>query len=345
VLPHVSRWDWRCWRDVIACLEQAQPDVLHIQYQTGAYAMHPAINLLPWRLRGLGVRLPVVVTFHDLLEPYLFPKAGPLRRLVTRRLSYDAQTVIVTNDDDEARLLLQREWLPAQSPLCLYTIPIGSNIPNAPPGGYNRDAWRQRLGIQPEEVVIAYFGLLSRSKGADLLLDACRQLAAHLPLRLLLIGGAATSPADRAYAAALLARIEQAGPGQRIIQTGHCAPAEVSAHLLACDIVALPFRGGASFRSGSLLAALSHGAPVITTHPHARRPTAPGEHIDRPRLVHEENVLLVPRNNSHALAAALQRLARAPELRQRLGSGARRLSTHFRWSEIARQHELIYSAV
>lgn len=345
VLPQVSRWGWRCWREVIACLEQVRPDVLHIQYQTGAYAMHPAINLLPWRLRGLGVRVPVVVTFHDLLEPYLFPKAGPLRRLVTLRLAYDAHTVIVTNDEDEASLLLQREWLPAQSPLCLYTIPIGSNIPNAPPTGYSRDAWRQRLGIQSEEVVITYFGLLSRSKGADVLLDACSQLAERLPLRLLLIGGAATSPADRAYAADLLARIEHAGWGQRIIQTGHCAPADVSAHLLASDIVALPFRGGASFRSGSLLAALSHGAPVITTHPDGNHLAASDRLSDRPRLIHEENVLLVPRDNSHALAAALQRLACAPEMRQRLGSGARRLAAHFRWSEIARQHELIYSAL
>src|SRR5262245_16045698 len=48
-----SSWGWGSWRDVIAALERTQPDLLHIQYQTGAYGMRPAVNLLPWRLRRL----------------------------------------------------------------------------------------------------------------------------------------------------------------------------------------------------------------------------------------------------------------------------------------------------
>src|SRR5262245_15570837 len=65
-----SNWGWSCWRDVMAALDQTQPDVLHIQYQTGAYAMRPAINLLPWRLRRLRRRPALAVTAHDLLLPY-----------------------------------------------------------------------------------------------------------------------------------------------------------------------------------------------------------------------------------------------------------------------------------
>src|SRR5215213_641400 len=45
-----SSWGWRIGRDIRAALQQTQPDILHIQYQTGAYDMHPAINFLPWRL-------------------------------------------------------------------------------------------------------------------------------------------------------------------------------------------------------------------------------------------------------------------------------------------------------
>src|SRR5436190_5324418 len=77
-----SDWGWSCWRAVIAALDALRPDVLHIQYQTGAYGMRPAINLLPWRLRRLPARPLVAVTAHDLLLPYLFPKVGPLRRWV-----------------------------------------------------------------------------------------------------------------------------------------------------------------------------------------------------------------------------------------------------------------------
>src|SRR5947209_8517639 len=38
-----SSWGWQIGRDVRAALRQVRPDILHIQYQTGAYGMHPAI--------------------------------------------------------------------------------------------------------------------------------------------------------------------------------------------------------------------------------------------------------------------------------------------------------------
>jgi hypothetical protein len=37
-----SRWGWRSWQAIDSALEQTRPDILHIQYQTGAYEMHPA---------------------------------------------------------------------------------------------------------------------------------------------------------------------------------------------------------------------------------------------------------------------------------------------------------------
>jgi glycosyltransferase involved in cell wall biosynthesis len=99
-----SDWGWGSWRHVIAALDLTRPDVLHIQYQTGAYQMRPAINLLPWRLGGLSRHPAIVVTAHDLLLPYLFPKAGPLRAWITRRLLADADAVIVTNQADFAKI-------------------------------------------------------------------------------------------------------------------------------------------------------------------------------------------------------------------------------------------------
>ncbi len=78
VHPLVERWNWGCWGAILDLVRQHRPDVVHIQYQAAAYAMHPAINLLPRRLGWLGDERPrTVVTFHDLKVPYLFPKAGP----------------------------------------------------------------------------------------------------------------------------------------------------------------------------------------------------------------------------------------------------------------------------
>jgi polysaccharide biosynthesis protein PslF len=356
-----SSWDWRIGRDIRAALDQTQPDILHIQYQTGAYGMHPAINFLPWRLHRTLHPPAIVVTAHDLLPPYLFPKAGPVRGWVTRRLLADADAVVVTNQDDFEQVagdgglaIRDRGSRPTQYPVpntqSLVLIPIGSNIAVAPPKGYDRAAWRARLGIGAETTLLAFFGLISRTKGMDTLLDALAQLPAHF--HLLIIGGAATAPEDRAYADAIRRQIARLELDQRMTITGQCAEEEVSAHLLAADLAALPFADGASFRRGSLLAALAHGLAVITTLPtkdegrktkeDMRAPAFGRSSFAHHSLIDGENTLLVPPVNAPALAAAIIRLAGNHELRERLADGGRALAAQFGWDAIAAQHEQLY---
>ena len=70
---------------------------VHVQYQAAAYGMHPAINFAPGGWRRAGLR--VAWTYHDLLVPYLFPKAGDrLRRWVTDRPATVCDLAIVTNE-------------------------------------------------------------------------------------------------------------------------------------------------------------------------------------------------------------------------------------------------------
>lgn len=314
---------WASWPALRRALAETRPDVLHIQYQTGAFAMRPAINFLPWRLRAQAQRPRIAVTAHDLLPPYLFPKAGPARRWVTAALLAGADSLVLTNSADLATAADM-----TRRPATI--IPIGSNIEVAPPPDFERAAWRARLGVAAEGPLIAFFGLMSRSKGLDTLLAALPQLPDDT--RLLVVGGAATAPADRTYAASIQQAIAATGLGQRVTIAGHCPPAEVSAHLLAADVVALPFADGASFRRGSLLAALAHGRPVVTT-----RPATP-----TPELADGENVLLIPPGDAPALASAIRRVLADMALRTRLETGGPLLAQQFGWDAIARQHEALY---
>ncbi|MDW8145413.1 MAG: glycosyltransferase family 4 protein [Roseiflexaceae bacterium] len=320
----LRRWDWRCWQAVRRALNGLKPDVLHIQYQTGAYGMHPAINLLPQRLRLEANRSRLVVTAHDLLPPYLFPKAGQLRDWVTRRLMLDVDAVVATNDADEAQL---RRWGAGRGDHTLAMIPIGANIAVAPPPAWSRQEWRARLGIAPEMTLIAHFGLMSRSKGVDALIRALARLPETF--RLIVIGGEATAPQDRMYADEVRRQVAALRLGERVLITGYCDDATVSAHLLAADLAALPFTDGASFRRGSLLATLAHGVPTITT---------PGSAA----LVDRTHVLLTPPDDPDALARAIARLADDPALRERLSANGAALAAQFSWEAIARQHEELY---
>ena len=100
VFPRIDGWGWHVWSELDRMVEAWQPDIVHIQYQTAAYGMHPAINLWSWR-PGKNLKAATAVTFHDLREPYLFPKAHWLGAALGD--PHSGQTVdltITTNPED-----------------------------------------------------------------------------------------------------------------------------------------------------------------------------------------------------------------------------------------------------
>ena len=316
----VDGWGWGCWRQIFALAQELGVDVLNVQYQAAAYRMHPAINFIP----GRQGRPPVVVTFHDLNVPYLFPKAGPLRWQVVRMLAHRADGVIVTNQDDYSQL--EGEVPSAR----LSLIPIGSNISPVPPSGYDRDAERARWGVGPDDLLLGYFGFLNESKGGEELMQTLAILVTRgMQAHLLMIGGrvGSSDSSNRTYAERVESLIAELGLGERVHWTGYACHEEVSAALLATDVCVLPYRDGVSFRRGTLHACMIHGCAVVTT-----RPAVP-----LPEVRDGENMLLVSPRDPDALAEAVVRLAADPGLRSRLEAGVVELAATFVWERIARQ--------
>jgi glycosyltransferase involved in cell wall biosynthesis len=335
VHPVVERWNWGSWATILDLVHRHRPDVIHIQYQAAAYAMHPAINLLPRRMQRIGAGQPhIAVTFHDLKVPYLFPKAGPLRRWVVNDLARRCDAAITTNREDFENLTQALGSRPA-------LIPIGSNITCAPPSGFERDAWRARWGAGPDDLLLCFFGFINDRKGVDTLVHALHLLASdpRHPVQpiLLLIGGqtGASDPSNVAYLAHIQALITDLGLENRTHWTGYVASEQVSASFLASDLCVLPFRDGVSFLHGTLHAALVHGMPVVTTQPR----------IPLPELRQGQNICLVPPEQPRALADAILHLAASPDLRRTLGKGAKTLSHQFRWDRIAADTLELYRAL
>jgi glycosyltransferase involved in cell wall biosynthesis len=304
--------------------------------------MRPTINLFPLLLR-IFRPLPTVVTFHDLLFPYLFPKAGPLRDWANRLLARTATAVVATNPADAARL---HSWGVRRVEL----IPIGSNISNNPPPHFDRYLWRADHGLSPDTTLLAYFGFLNSTKGIDDLLRALSILRdrhdsdAYL---LVMVGGGlgSSDPTNRATAAQLDTLAQTLGIDDHLIWTGYLQPPEVSAALLSSDIAVLPYADGASFRRGSLLAVLEHALPLITAQPTNPQSAIPNPQSDWPALEHEANSLLVPPGDTPALVNSIERLTADPALRATLSSGSRHLSRFFSWSRIAHLHRDLYDSL
>jgi glycosyltransferase involved in cell wall biosynthesis len=333
--PTVKSWGWGCWRSIVRFARRERPDVLHIQYQAAAYDLHPAINLFPWWLRRAWPgddRPRLTVTYHDLRVPYLFPKAGPLRRWVVLALARWSDATIATNAEDEASLrqcafrsLLRR-------------VPLGSNVEPQLPPGYDRQEWRAGLGVGPETFLLSHFGFLNDSKGVETLVRALDRLRERGDnLRLLMIGGRTgdSDPTNVAYAAGIEALIAELGLAEQVIWTGYVTPAEVSAHLKAADLCVMPYRDGLSFRRTTLIAALRHGLPVLSTYPA----------VPLPELAEGQNVALVPPGDVEALAQRIAALADDRDALSRLAAGAEELGRAFDWNVIAEKTLGVYHSL
>jgi len=329
-------WGWGCWSSINNVQAQVRADIVHLQYQAAAYGMHPAINLLPLRWRLQGSRSPrFVTTFHDLRVPYLFPKAGRLRWGAVMGLARWSDAVVVTNAADREQL--------AKHAIDAALIPIGSNISPRIPRNFDRRQQREEWGVEQDAFLICHFGFMNARKGVDTLLRAVHLLQAddtRSPrLHVLLIGGrvGSSDPTNVAYLNEVEALVDHLELGRRVTWTGFLAPEQVSACFAAADCCVLPYRDGASFRHGTLMAALAHGMAIVTT--------SPSDYADRPaacELTDGEDVLLVPPDDPSALAAAIARLAMAPELIEQLRQSAKSLSERFAWATIASQHLEVY---
>lgn len=322
----VRRWDWGCGRRVLAAVRATRADVVHVQYQPAAFAMEPAACWLPGWLRRRCPGVRTVVTFHDLRVPYLFPKAGRLRAAVRDRLLRGADATIFTDPAD---------WAAARAvrPAGRHWIPIGSNLAPEPPPDYERRAWRERVGARDSTLLIVHLGILNQSKGLDTLLNALVRLrAAGRDARLLLVGAeaGASDPSNHAYAAEVERWLAAPAVAPHVRRLPLVPAAEASAYLLAADVAAFPFVDAASLRRGSLLAALAHGVPTVST--------GNGSNLLRP----DETLVLVRAGDGAALAAALGRVADDPSLRARLAAGGPVLTAALAWPRIAAAHRAVY---
>jgi glycosyltransferase involved in cell wall biosynthesis len=315
-VTHVKRWGIGSLFSIRKWATEERLDVINLQFQTAAYGMSPWIHFLP----DMMGKVPVVTTFHDLRFPYLFTKAGRLRNWIVMRLARASAGVIVTNHEDQIQLQHLKNTT---------IIPIGSNILTTLPFDFDAQDWREKAGANSSDFLLGYFGLFNRSKRLDHLLRSVAGLRdANIPIRLILIGGGAgvSDPTNTAYIDEMNQQIEALGLKYIVQQTGYVDDESVGAYLSACDAVALPFTDGASFRRGSLMAAIYYGCAIITTNPQ----------VPITAFQNGENLLMVKADDTPALQTGIRQLHEAPDLREKLKRGAAQLADEFKWSDIAK---------
>lgn len=333
VFRSIPRWDWRMLGAVRRFAHRQAWDVVHIQYQPAAYALHGAITLLPWWLRRARRPSVVVTTFHDLRVPYLFPKAGRLRQAAVRQMACSSQGAIAVAQEDRAVLV---KWtLAAGRATAVEFVPLGNHFDAPPPAGFDRQRWRESLGFGPSTFLLGHVGLVNRSKGIDTLVRALAALRERgRDVRLLMIGDqlGTADPTNAPYLREIQDLIDAHSLDLAVRWTGYEPAARVSAWLRCLDLAVLPFTDGPTLRRTSLIGAWSHGVPALTTEP--RQPTE--------WLGAAPAAAAAPPNDPQALAEAIAALQDTPDRRAALAQAGRAFSSRFSWPEVARRTLGVY---
>jgi glycosyltransferase involved in cell wall biosynthesis len=310
VLPVLRDWSVTAFLRAIPHFARPRPDLVISQYPAlmpGAHAR--LLYLLPALAKAALGRPRVVVVVHE------FARTEPTaKRLLGLAFAAADEVIAVT--------AAERDAIAGHHPRAARktrVVPIASNVPAL--DFDDRDVARLRRELSPSgQRVLAFFGLLSPSKGFEDLLRAAADGDATVAAT------GALRPGD-AYHDRLARLITELRMEDRVRWLGYLPEREVALLLRAADAVVLPFAHGAVGNNGSLLAALVNGAAVVTTRGDAT-----------PEWLRDgENALVAPAGDPSALAHALDRLRDDPALAATVRAGARELSARFDWVSIARE--------
>jgi glycosyltransferase involved in cell wall biosynthesis len=195
-----------------------------------------------------------------------------------------------------------------------------------------RLATRERLGLGADDPVIVYVGRTAAAKGMGVLARAFARLASEADAaRLLVVGGALEGERGVYSKGRFLAEVGEPA-GERVVWEGF--KERVPPFIAAADILVLP-----SLREGfgmTLAEAAALGRPVVAAETRgARAVVEPGV-----------TGVLVPVDDSHALAEALIRLLRDGEAASRMGAAAReRAAERFTRERVLATYLEVYEAM
>ncbi|SDS41753.1 glycosyltransferase [Agrococcus carbonis] len=296
-------------------------DVLHAHYWLSGLAALPV---------SLSLGMPIVQTFHTLAHEKNrrigdADRAEPERRLLTERYLAGEVDAIAAVSRAEVDMLCDglgaapgRVWLvpPAVDTLLFHPEPLAT-----------RADVRTRLGVRPDDGLIACVGRVQPLKGQDL---AVRMLQ-HLPGAVLVLAGDAT-PGDERYLESLHDLARDLGVEGRVRHIGSVDREALAQLLDAADVVVVPSRTE-TFGLVPLEAAAS-GTPVV-----ASRVGGLTESV-----LDGETGILVDGRDPMDWADAVGSILEDVDLQVSLGLAGRRAATRRDWQDVAHELETVYRA-
>jgi len=322
----IRRWNVFGVAKIVRYVKNNDIDAVHIQYPSSRFRRAVTLAFLPLFIKLAFPKTKVITTLHEFSISY------PINRFRQIVMSLFSDKVVVIDGKDFKRLAGSLPGVFIKNKLVV--IPIGSNIGIYEPDAKKKEKFLKDHGLGPKTVIVSFFGFIHKNKGVEILLDALARLKNNkIPVFLMLIGE--LKPGDP-YHRRIQHLLDSFEFKNSFYLTGYCAANEVSEFLSMSDLCALPFLDGVTFRRGTLISAIAHGLAVISTMADGYIPEG---------LIDGSNIVLIPTNNSKALAEAIASLCRDNALRKNIGMSAKGFSEKFSWDKIAASHIELYRSL
>jgi glycosyltransferase involved in cell wall biosynthesis len=302
-------------RGSVPLVERARPDFIYQRYARFSWAGVVA---------SLRAKRPLFLEYNgsEVWVGRHWDRVGSLDLLERyERLNLDAAARIFVVSEVERRNLEAR-GVRAEK---IVVNANGVDVERFRPGAGGVDA-RRELGISDTDIVAGFVGTFGPWHGVEKFAEAIKAIADDVRARFLLVGkGSLHAQVEK--------QLEAETRAGRVIFTGAVAHERVPALLDACDILVaphVPLADGSEFFGSptKIFEYMAMGKAIV-----ASRLGQIGE-----VLSDDETALLVEPGNVDELRAAMIKLIRDGELRNRLGANAREVAaSHHTWVRNARR--------
>jgi glycosyltransferase involved in cell wall biosynthesis len=251
-----------------AFLNAGRFDIVCLQHEFGIFGGEAGGHIIELLSR---VTMPVVTTLHTVLA-----KPTAIQRSVMERIVEASSKIIVMAN--KGRELLRS----------VYRVPddkievIAHGVPDFP--FVAPDAAKAKLGFSGRSVILT-FGLLSPSKGIEVMIDAMPSILKRRPDAVYVVLGA-THPnlvrdQGEAYRESLMTRVRELGVENHVVFLDQFVDqATLLEFISMCDVYVTPYLNEAQMTSGTLAYSFGLGKPVVSTpYWHARELLADGRGV------------------------------------------------------------------
>ena len=296
-------------------------DVVNIQHEFGIFGGEWGSHVLSF-IETL--KKPLVTTLHT-VQPDLEPEG----QKVMKEILSQSNAIVVM-----AKAAI---GILAQLGVCFEKINvIPHGCPNIP--FVSSDSVKPAIGLK-DRIILCTFGLISRGKGIEYVVQALPQIVAKHPKVVYLIIGETHPVVKRnegeEYRRMLFEQVKELGLRNHVaFQNRFLSRMELIRYLQATDIYLTPYLGVNQISSGTLINALATGRAVVST-----------PYLQAKEVLSNGRGVLCDFKNSASIADAVETLLSNESLKKETETKAYEHSRSFIWSRVAKKYVDLFDLI